>query len=85
MNRSIRLYARKLGFTLSDTGLCVAFRNGKKECVLRSKSVVCNTEEEIFEALGLEYIPPKLRNQKAAQVAAPQKLRIAVEHAVESG
>ena len=64
MNRSMRLYARKLGLTLSDTGLCVAFRNGKNECVLKSKSVECNTEEEIFQALGLDYVPPTKRSQK---------------------
>lgn len=60
-NRSMRFYAKKNGWTLSDHGLSRAVRvNGSK--VHSSKSVFCKTERDIFDAMNLEYVPPHQRN-----------------------
>ncbi|KAF1322349.1 DNA polymerase lambda-like protein, partial [Globisporangium splendens] len=60
-NRSMRLFARKKGWGLSDRGLkpvdCV---NGKK--VRKGETVVCTSEVDVFIALGLEYKDPRERN-----------------------
>jgi hypothetical protein len=71
-NRSMRLWAKKLGWTLSDKGLMPAFRMSKRsdssteykyqnEKVWTGDSLVCHTEEEIFQALGLVYVDPPYR------------------------
>lgn len=54
-NRSMRLYAKKLGYTLSDHGLVPAEENKN---TLRLNNVACETEEEVFKVLGLEYKSP---------------------------
>ncbi len=54
-NRKMRELALDLGYTLNQYGL-YKFKNGKK---IRIKT---NTEEEIFEKLGMEYIEPQNRN-----------------------
>jgi len=66
-NRSIRLYAEKVkGLKLSDHGLF--YRSIPKQRNKRSKQPskryerTCNTEEDVFEALGLEYKRPHERN-----------------------
>ena len=71
-NRSMRLWAKKLGWTLSDKGLMPAFRMAKTQDsstdytyqddkVWTGDSLVCNSEQEIFEALGLVYVDPPYR------------------------
>lgn len=61
-NRSIRLYAQRLGYSLSDHGLCSVQRDVKtREKVCQAKTVPAETEEEIFAHLGLTYMPPECR------------------------
>jgi DNA polymerase lambda len=60
-NRSMRFYAKKNGWTLSDRGLCKAVRI-RNERIAQSKSVYCPTERSVFEAMQLDYIPPRERN-----------------------
>lgn len=60
-NRSMRLFANKKGWSLSDRDLKrVACVNGKK--VARGASVVCTSEVDVFIALGMEYKDPRERN-----------------------
>mmetsp|Transcript_7278 Transcript_7278/g.9709 ORF Transcript_7278/g.9709 Transcript_7278/m.9709 type:complete len:121 (+) Transcript_7278:2-364(+) len=60
-NRSMRLYAKHLGFSLTDEGLFPASRvQGEK--VWTGDSIDCRSEEEIFKALGLQYKSPNERN-----------------------
>eukprot|EP01084_Bolivina_argentea_P045893 84471_1 len=56
-NRSMRYFAKRKGFTLSDTQLAPAIRqNNSKIFTFTAKAIKCSTEQEIFEALGLKYI-----------------------------
>ena len=59
-NRSMRLFARKKGLTLSDHGLYPSIRN-KQEKVWTGQNIPCFTEEEVFTVLGLTYRPPTER------------------------
>merc|ERR1712190_269518 len=59
-NRSMRLFARRMGYTLSDHGLCEC-RRFRNERVWLGPSVDCRNEQDIFSALGLEYVPPTRR------------------------
>ncbi len=62
-NRSMRYFAKRKGFTLSDTHLARAVRVGKtKVHTMTSTAVKCKTEQDIFSALGLKYIKPTLRH-----------------------
>ena len=56
-NRSLRNYAKKCGWSLSDQGLKAAVRSkGKKEDrIAESVSIRCDTEEDIFKACGVPY------------------------------
>lgn len=60
-NRSMRFFARSLGYSLSDKGLapCTWL---KKDQRCKGESIRCATEEDVFHALGLEYREPKDRN-----------------------
>lgn len=60
-NRSMRLFARNKGYTLSDHTL-VPTNIVNNENVWKGKGVVCFTEEDVFKALGLEYKPPEERD-----------------------
>lgn len=59
-NRSMRLFARKKGYTLSDHGLYPAYRN-KQEKVWKGENIPCYSEEDVFKALGLQYRAPNER------------------------
>ncbi|KAL3673387.1 hypothetical protein V7S43_001100 [Phytophthora oleae] len=60
-NRSMRLYANKNGWNLSDRALTRVMRvNGTK--VRLGESVICESEVDVFIALGLEYKDPTERN-----------------------
>ncbi|KAK1948103.1 DNA polymerase lambda [Phytophthora citrophthora] len=60
-NRSMRLYANKNGWSLSDRALTRVMRvNGTK--VRLGESVICESEVDVFIALGLEYKDPTERN-----------------------
>ena len=60
-NRSMRLYAEKKGYTLSDHGLAPVQRV-KGEKVSKGMVVPCQTEEAVFKALGLPYKTPAERD-----------------------
>eukprot|EP00939_MAST-03C_sp_MAST-3C-sp1_P001517 g1517.t1 len=52
-NRSMRLWAKKIGMSLNESELSQ---------VARGERVPCASEIEVFAALGLEYRPPTQRN-----------------------
>eukprot|EP00347_Sterkiella_histriomuscorum_P009071 403342628 len=60
-NRSMRLFAQKKGYSLSDYGLTPVIRV-KGEKVAEFESVPCETEEDVFKALNLDYKPPYERD-----------------------
>ncbi|RLN92479.1 hypothetical protein BBJ28_00013557 [Nothophytophthora sp. Chile5] len=60
-NRSMRLFAHKNGWSLSDRALQRVMRvNGMT--VQQGESVICESEVDVFIALGLEYKDPTERN-----------------------
>ena len=61
-NRSMRWYAKKSGWTLSDHGLSPAVRVQGLGKVWVGRTVECQTEKDIFDAMGLTYRPPTQRN-----------------------
>ncbi|KAG6555922.1 hypothetical protein Mapa_002564 [Marchantia paleacea] len=61
LNRRIRYLAKKKGYKLSDQGLFL--RVGDNKTGMASEvSILCETEEEIFQKLGLPYPEPHERN-----------------------
>lgn len=61
-NRSMRLFSRKKGYSLSDHGLYAVDRIDNKTKIRSSLSIPCYTEEEVFNVLNLEYKPPHMRS-----------------------
>lgn len=59
-NRSMRLFAQKKGYSLSDYGLTPVLRV-KGEKVAEFESVPCPTEEDVFKALNMPYKAPNER------------------------
>mmetsp|Transcript_8832 Transcript_8832/g.17146 ORF Transcript_8832/g.17146 Transcript_8832/m.17146 type:complete len:513 (+) Transcript_8832:75-1613(+) len=60
-NRSLRLFAKKKGFRLSDEGYFSAVRT-KGETMHSSLSAVCYTEADIFALFGMNYKTPEERD-----------------------
>ena len=60
-NRSMRFYAKRCGWTLSDHGLSPANRAAGDKVWVGS-SVVCRTERDVFDAMGLDFVAPHQRN-----------------------
>ncbi len=60
-NKTLRLVARRLGYTLNDVGMSRVVRVHHQK-VLYTDNIECNTEEEIFKKLGLDYKTPKERD-----------------------
>ena len=61
----MRLYARFLGMSLSDHGLCKVERtkiDGKFVSVVKGESIEAKTEADVFKLLGLQYRGPTERN-----------------------
>jgi DNA polymerase (family 10) len=72
-NVSLRQRALKMGYTLSEWSLAKLEDNS---------TVAAATEEEIYEALGMDWIPPELReNLGEIEAAAQHKLACLVERA----
>lgn len=68
-NVTLRALAQKQGLSLSEYG----FRRGEEE-------ILCPTEEEVYAALGLPWIPPELREDRGEiQAAQAGKLPHLVE------
>lgn len=59
-NRNMRLFARKQGLMLSDHGL-YPVGEAMLERGTEGASIPCYNEEEVFEALGLDYRKPEER------------------------
>lgn len=57
----MRLFADKKGFTLSDHGLIPTGKAAGSK-VSKGIGVPCQTEEEVFKALGLPYKAPAERD-----------------------
>jgi DNA polymerase (family X) len=75
-NISLRLRAQKMGLTLNEYGLSRLDNAG----VEHDKRVASVTEEEIYAKLGLEWIPPELReNSGEIEAAEEHKLPKLVE------
>lgn len=60
-NRSMRLFAKKKGYILSDHGLHSAFIMKNKK-VWEGENIPCYTEEDVFRVLGLDYRKPEERS-----------------------
>ena len=60
-NRSMRFYAKRCGWTLSDHGLQPASRAAGSKVWVGS-TVVCRSERDVFDAMGLDFVPPHQRN-----------------------
>ncbi|MDP1677767.1 MAG: DNA polymerase/3'-5' exonuclease PolX [Bacteroidota bacterium] len=58
-NVHIRSLARENGWTLNEYGFAV-IDSGEKERKSK-KVVICKTEEDIYKAVGLDYVEPELR------------------------
>lgn len=78
-NRSMRHYAKTLGYSLSDHGIvhAVKMAGGKDNCVRGTKNLFeARTEQEIFEKLGLQYVEPSQRNTDVVPIGdAPRRLQ----------
>ena len=59
-NRSMRLFAEKKGYMLSEHGLVPLLSKGEKN--EKVGTIPCQTEEEVFVALGLPYKAPSERD-----------------------
>ncbi|MCO5578785.1 hypothetical protein L7F22_032631 [Adiantum nelumboides] len=60
LNRKIRYAAQRKGFKLNDQGLYR--RYGGKKGLSSTESLLCETEEEVFEKIGFPYYEPCDRN-----------------------
>ncbi|KAK3285068.1 hypothetical protein CYMTET_7321 [Cymbomonas tetramitiformis] len=60
-NRSMRRLAASKGFSLSEHGLVPVNRGPKRQKVRLGASVKCASEEDIFKALGMEFVDPAQR------------------------
>lgn len=58
-NRSMRLYATKLGLLLSDKGF---EKRPYKDIVWTKPIPICYNEEDVFKVLGLDYKTPRERD-----------------------
>jgi DNA polymerase (family X) len=73
-NVALRERALRMGYTINEYGL---FRLSDRE---QKKPLAGKTEEEIYRKLGLEFIPPELReNRGEIEAAAAKKLPRLVE------
>ena len=61
-NRSMRLFADKKGFSLSDHGLTPTIKAAGGLKVSKGINIPCQTEEAVFKALGLPYKTPAERD-----------------------
>ena len=71
-NRSMRHYAKARGYSLSDHGIVSATKLGSNNIVRGTINLFpAESEEDIFHALGLEYVGPTERNTDVKEVARP--------------
>ena len=60
-NRKMRLEAMNQGYHLSDHGMHKSVKEGAKVTAV-GPNIICKTEKEIFDHLGLEYKAPHERS-----------------------
>lgn len=61
-NRSMRYFAKKQGWTMSDKGLAHAYRVKGEKVAVGENVGHCKSEEDIFRLLELTYVPPEKRS-----------------------
>lgn len=62
LNRRLRLLAESKGYRLDDTGLFFASHTSTGKRGVRSPSLCCWTEKEVFDILGFPWLEPHERN-----------------------
>ena len=68
----MRHYAKARGYSLSDHGIVRATKLDGKNVVRGTVNLVpATTEEDIFAALGLEYVEPHMRNTEVTAISKP--------------
>jgi DNA polymerase (family 10) len=72
-NIAMRQRALAQGKKLSEWGLFIMPKDKKKSAGEDGELILCRTEEEVFAALGLQYIPPELREDLGEIEAAEQR------------
>ena len=78
LNRSMRLWVDKTGWTLSDHGLRRAVRSGvrssqhSKVMIVKGPTLRCDTEKAVFAAIGVPYREPHERNCEPVEIAYPR-------------
>lgn len=55
----MRLFADRKGYSLSDKELVRCIRNKKGEKYKIGDPIPCYTEQEVFNALNIDYLPPE--------------------------
>jgi DNA polymerase/3'-5' exonuclease PolX len=61
-NRSMRGFCKKAGLTLSDAGLAMTLRGEDGHKKSTRPSVICETERDIFDVLGIEWVDVTYRD-----------------------
>ncbi|CAD8077698.1 unnamed protein product [Paramecium primaurelia] len=61
-NRSMRLWAQKIGYSLSDHGLYPTQRGSHNKKLWKGEVIACEEEIDVYRILGLQYKPPKERS-----------------------
>ena len=87
-NRSLRLLAKELGYTLSDQGLAQCKRSGDNNSgprVWTGPSLAAATEEEVFAALGVPYCAPECRDDARLAALGPMPSPAAEPEDADSG
>ena len=74
-NVAMRQRAISQGRKLSEWGLFDIIASSQKGADPEEKLVPCRTEDDIFEALGLQYVPPELR-ENLGEIEAAEKREI---------
>ena len=69
----MRHYAKARGYSLSDHGIVHATKLDGKNIVRGTVNLFpARTEQDIFHALGLDYVEPTKRSTDVVPVAAPR-------------
>lgn len=63
-NRSMRMFAKKKGYNLSDHALTPVERTSSDKKGWEGANIICYTEQDIFKFLKLEYREPRHRHSQ---------------------
>jgi DNA polymerase/3'-5' exonuclease PolX len=68
----MRHYAKARGYSLSDHGIVHATKVGSQNIVRGTENLFpAESEQQIFEKLGLEYVMPEMRNTDIKEISKP--------------